>query len=318
MTERTTSRVHRLLCGTDDTRLRASLRILIALVVTFTGALWGSVLVTEVPLSPLYEPLFGHLLALVAVLVAMVVLSRYVDHRPLSAYGFDLSLRWGLDVIAGLVVGIGLVGLAFVLNDQRGVVTVVGELSSGASSSFLFGVGVAVVGWLFVGLWEETIFRGLFLKNAAEGLASRGLPPLATTFGALLSSSLVYGFLHGPLGSNPDEVSLLYSLVMTSVMGGLFGLAYVLSGELALPVGLHMGINFAEHTLFFGPPDGVLPAVLRVEHAVTGERIQFQSIDPEVILPVFLVGYATIVVWAYLWNGSDAFDVSVDRPEQPS
>ncbi|MBZ6494050.1 CPBP family intramembrane glutamic endopeptidase [Natrinema longum] len=227
------------------------------------------------------------------------ILARYVDRRHVSDYGFSLSPTWTVDVIAGTGLGILLVGIAFGVASQRGTITIVETLSSGAFDSFVVGMGVAVAGWVLVGFWEETLFRGVFITNAAEGLAARGLPPSFVLIGAWASSSAVYGAFHGPLGSQPDGVGLVYALAMTAVMGGLFGLAYVLSGELAFPIGLHVGINFAEVTLFFGEPGGVIASLLRVERTATASAVQFQSLDPMVIFPVFLLGYVAVVGWFY-------------------
>jgi membrane protease YdiL (CAAX protease family) len=294
---------NRIFYGTIDSRLRASWRIVVAVGLTFVGALGGTLVVQQVAIPELHVPLVAHLFAVLAVFATAGLLARYIDHRRLSEYGFSLSLSWGFETVVGAIIGIGLVGLAFALAHQRGVVTTVETLSTGAADTLVTGLGVVLIGWIFVGLWEETLFRGLFLKNAAEGLAVRELSPTTAALGAWLSSSLVYGFLHGPLGSNPEGTSLLYALVMTSVMGGLFGLAYLLSNELALPIGLHIGINFAEHNLFFGPPGAVGPAVIRAEHAVSGARLQFQSLDPVVIVPVFVCGYLFVAGWAYLRDG---------------
>lgn len=301
--------LERLLRGSDDDRVRASWRIAIAIGLTFVGAIAGSLVVQRVTPPTLYTPLVAHSFAVVGVLAAVGLMARYVDYRPPSEYGFTLSLGWVIDVLVGTALGVALVGLAFGLNYRRGAVTVLDTLSTGSANSIGFGLGVVVVGWILVSVWEETLFRGLFLKNAAEGLFARGATPLTAALGAWLSSSLVYGFLHGPLGSNPNGVSLSYALVMTSVMGGLFGVAYLLFDELALPIGLHTGINFAEHNLFLGPPDGVAPAVVRVEHAVTGGHVQFQSVDPTVIVPVFGCGYLCIAGWVYLRRG----ELSIER-----
>ncbi|GGM50105.1 hypothetical protein GCM10009006_34130 [Haloarcula argentinensis] len=283
--------------------MRASWRIVIAVGLTLAGALGGALLVQQVAIPDLFVPLVAHLGAVLAVLATAGLLARYIDHRRFSAYGFSLSLSWGIEAVVGATIGIGLVGLAFGLAHQRGTVTTVGTFSTGTADTLLTGLGVVLIGWIFVGLWEETLFRGLFLKNAAEGLAVRELSPTTAAFGAWLSSSLVYGFLHGPLGSNPEGTSLLYALVMTSVMGGLFGLAYLLSNELALPIGMHVGINFGEQNLFFGPPEGVAPAIVRTEHAVSGARLEFQSLDPLVIVPVLICGYLLVAAWAYLRDG---------------
>lgn len=292
-----------LLRGTVDERLRASWRIVLAVVLTFVGALGGTVVVERVDPSALLTPLVAHSFAVVAVLVTVAVVARYVDRRPVSEYGFDLSRGWGVDAVVGAVLGVGLVGLAFGLASRRGTVAVVEVLSTGTAGSFTFGFLVVALGWVFVGFWEETLFRGLFLRNAADGLTVRGATPVTAALGAWLSSSLVYGALHGPFGSTPATVSLAYALLMTAVMGGLFGLAYLLTGELALPIGLHAGINFAEQNLFLGSPGGVAPAVLRVEYATAGGPVQFQSVDPLVIVPVFVAGYALVAGWAFLRHG---------------
>lgn len=295
--------VHLLLFGSEDGRVRASWRIVIAIGLTFVGAIAGSLAVQRVAPPALFSPLLAHSFAVVGVLVAVGLMSRYIDHRPVSEYGFTVSFSWLIDTIVGVGIGVTIVALAFGLNYQRGAMRIVDTLSPASVTSIVSGVGVVVVGWVLVSVWEETLFRGLFLKNAAEGLFARGAAPLTAAIGAWLSSSLVYGFLHGPLGSNPEGVSLTYALIMTSVMGGLFGLAYLLSDELALPIGLHTGINFAEHNLFLGPPDGVAPALVRVEHAVTGAHVQFQSISPSIVIPVFICGYLLIFGWVYVRGG---------------
>lgn len=285
--------------GTTDDRLRATWRLLLATVLTIGGGLVGVLAIQRASIPAVFEPVVGHALAAIAVLVTIGVLARYVDRRHVSDYGFSLSQRWAVDAIAGTGLGILLVGIAFGVASQRGTITIVGTLSSGALDSFALGVGVVIVGWVLVGFWEETLFRGVFITNAAEGLAARGLPPSLALAGAWASSSAVYGAFHGPLGSQPDGSGPVYALAMTAVMGGLFGLAYVFSGELAFPIGLHIGINFAEGTLFFGAPDGITASLLRVERTATASAVQFQSLEPIVILPTFLLGYVAVAGWFY-------------------
>jgi len=101
---------------------------------------------------------------------------------------------------------------------------------------------------------------------------------------------------------------------MTAVMGGLFGIAYALSGELTVTIGLHFGINFAEHNLFFGASEAVIPAVLRVARTGSAEHIQFQSIEPLVILPVFVFGYLCVIGWFYLRERTISHSVRTQGP----
>lgn len=294
--------IRQIVRGTSDTRVRATWRIGIAILLTFSGAAIGGLFIQRIALAELLQPLVGHVFAVGGVLTALFILARYIDHRPIPDYGFALSSEWIVDVLVGTLTGIVLVGLAFIGSYEQGAVTVVEIFSAGAAASFAVGLSILVIGWVCVAFWEETLFRSLFFKNATEGLAARGLSRHMAIAGAWLISSLVYGFLHGPFGSNPESIDLMYALVMTSVMGGLFGLAYALSDELAFPIGLHTGINFAEHNLFFGPVDTIVPAALRVRHAISGESVQFQSIDPLVIIPVFVCGYVFVIGWFYVRN----------------
>jgi hypothetical protein len=289
--------------GSRDRRLRSTWRITAALVVVLGGAIVGTSIVRRLPIPSWMEPVAVHSLAAVSAIGAVVLMARYIDDRAISAYGFDLSARWWMDLVSGVLLGVLLVGVAFGLDFVRGGVTVVDRMATGSVPSFGLGIGISVLGWILVGFWEESLFRGLFLTNAAEGLTARDLSTRTSLVGALVSSSVVYGVLHGPFGSTPDADSLVYALVMTVVMGGLFGTAYILSGELAVPIGLHIGINFAEHNLFLGSPDSMVPTVLRVERAGSGTALEFQSMDPIVVVPVFVLGYVLVAGWFYRRRG---------------
>lgn len=297
---------YRILHGVHDNRVRATWRILSALLLTFVGGFGGLFLIQQVGIEvPDWAVLpTVQLFAVIGVLLALVVLARYLDRREPSDYGFDLSLHWGIDAFAGVLCGIGLVGLGFAFAYQQGTVRIVDVVSAGTADSLGLAIGVVVVGWILLGFWEETLFRGMFLKNAAEGLAARRLSPKAAIFGAWLSSSLIFGLLHGPSGSNPGPHSVAYTLLMTGVLGGLFGWAYLLTEELAFPIGLHMGINLADANFFFGTPDTAVPTLLQVEHSVSGGPVQLQSLDPYLSIPIFICGYLLITGYFYLRHGS--------------
>ena len=296
--------VGRIVFGSADTRIRATWRIIVTLVVIFGGALFGAVLLQGFPLPTWIAPVAGHLFATIAAIGGITLMARYIEHRKISDYGFSISIGWWLDLFAGVLFGCLLVGVAFGLNYVRGEIIIVDTIAIGNAPSFSLGFLVSILAWILVGFWEETLFRGHFLTNAAEGLKTRDFSLKASLFGALVSSSVVYGVLHGPFGSNPSGDSLFYALAMTIAMGGLFGIAYILSGELAVPIGLHIGINFAEHNLFLGSPESAIPTILRVEQAGSGTAVQFQSMDAIVMVPVFALGYILVAGWFYSRQGT--------------
>ncbi len=90
-------------------------------------------------------------------------------------------------------------------------------------------------------VWEEVVYRGCIL---------RWLLPLGAVGALTLSSALFAGlhFLSEPL--YPDRIAVLLA------MGVFFGIAYLVSGNLWFPIGLHLGINIVGFILTNDPYTG--------------------------------------------------------------
>ena len=93
-----------------------------------------------------------------------------------------------------------------------------------------------VLMFVCVGFYEETVFRGYQLKNAAEGLNYPALGPRGAVLLAWALSSVFFWVLHA---NNPSAT--LLSTLNIVLAGLMLGFGYVLSGELAIP------IRFAHH-----------------------------------------------------------------------
>ncbi len=98
-------------------------------------------------------------------------------------------------------------------------------------------------GLIWVSLWEELTMRGVFLCNAADGFR-RWLSPHRAIAAAVALSGLVFGLAHIAQAGHP--VLILIRVLAGVVLGGI----YVLSGSLALPIGVHITVNIAYQTLF--------------------------------------------------------------------
>lgn len=243
--------------------------------------------------------LLSDVLQALVVVGVLVVSARYVDRRELSAYGFRLSRTWWVDFGAGAVLGVVLVAATFASSYALGGVRVVDVVSAGDVGSFaawflLFGIGHACTAF-----WEETLFRGLLVTNASEGLAARGVSPRTALLGALLLSSLLFGVAHVPFSRFPGGTSPVGMLAVWTLMGGLLGLAYVVSGDLAFPIGLHLTANYAITNVFFGSDPTGFPAPPTI---VRTEIIAPETWHPLGGLPmigVILAGYALTLGWFF-------------------
>ena len=237
------------------------------------------------------------------VMSAIVGISaRYLDRRPLRAYGYSLSREWLFDLVVGTGIGTFVVAMTFVVARYTGSLRV---------TSNTLVPDVATLGWLVVFLaaflgvsfYEEFIYRGAFVTNAVEGLTARGVTPPVATAVALLVSTLTFAFVHLP-GAVAADASVVLVAVKTGLLGGLFGVAYLRSGELALPMGVHLGVNYALMNVFGigGAETPGVPTLVTVEHTATGLWSPARGIP---IVGAILAGYVLVFGWTR-WRQHDS------------
>lgn len=122
--------------------------------------------------------------------------------------------------------------------------------------SFANGLFQTVILFFCVGICEELFFRGYQLRNLAEGLNHPRIGSRAALVSGYTLSSLSFGLLH--IG-NP------YASVLSTInifIAGLFlGLGYILTGELSIPIGIHITWNFFQGNVFGFPVSGTTPIV---------------------------------------------------------
>ena len=253
-------------------RLRAFWRILafLALFGVLANVL-GSVVILvwaaasgslEAPVSGIGQDIGGSALLVVtgisslpAVFIALWIVGKLLDRRPLKDFGFRLNGGWFLDLGFGLALGAGLMAAIFLVQLSAGWVTVAGTFETiRPGASFGTALLAPVVTFLCVGIYEEALSRGYLLRNIAEGLNLPGLGPRGGILVAWIASSMVFGALHLP---NPN--STLVSTANITLAGILLGAGYVLTGQLAIPIGVHITWNFFQGTVFGFPVSGLQP-----------------------------------------------------------
>jgi membrane protease YdiL (CAAX protease family) len=220
-------------------------------------ALYGKADPWAIENPTLWPPL---LFSAVQVAVLSVALStvwfmgRFFDRRPLFGFGLRINRRWWLDFGFGLLLGALLMAGIFLTELAAGWVTVTGAFETTREGDPFFPVILApLVGWVLLGIYEELVFRGYQLTNMAEGLNFRRLGPRGAIVLAVVLSSSLFGGVHV---WNPSASAI--STVNLALWGGLLlGSSYVLTGRLALPMGLHIGWNFFEGNVFGFPVSGV-------------------------------------------------------------
>lgn len=218
---------------------------------------WRIVVFSSVALVAI--ALFGYFTAsgyLMTVFLAVLMLSliwlasRYIDKRPFKEFGLSLTGSWIRDFTAGILIAAIAMSIIYGILLWMGWVTMVepGEESSSALISGLFPILFLMI---CVSIWEEVYFRGYLILNLKEGLHSKRIGNTIAVLAAVTVSSLLFGLGHL---NNPGASAI--STLNLVVAGMVLAYPFIVTGSLALPVGIHLSWNFCQGAVFGMPVSG--------------------------------------------------------------
>jgi membrane protease YdiL (CAAX protease family) len=306
----------------DERRLRALWRIVSCLIVA--GCLGGLLYVCMQAATRLGAPgrffhrplsmFLGVVGQLAIVATAVAVTTRWIDRRPLSDFGLGWSRIFVDDFAAGLGLGGLLMVFVFVLEWTMGWVHVTGYFRSDWGRPFAVTLLAPVVVFLAVGFSEELLSRGYLLRNLSEGLRMGRIGPHAALVMGCVLSSVSFGLGHA---RNPGATPV--SIFNIMLAGVLLSFGYMLTGRLALSIGLHISWNFAQCSVFGYAVSGM--TMLRtslIATEQTGPEIWTGGdFGPEgglVGVLAVLVGIFVIGVWVQFRYGRAALHVALLDP----
>jgi membrane protease YdiL (CAAX protease family) len=191
-------------------------------------------------------PLWFYLVLKVAELILLLPLTyacrRLLDRRSFVSLGFRRDRAWRRDLLLGLAMGGLQMGFIFGIEWAGGWLAV-GLLDGAALVGGLAAVVVAAALFVLVAVGEELTFRGYLLVNLRDGAG----PALA-----LALSSLLFGVFHS---LNPNLKPL--GLINIALAGAAMGYAWLVTGNLWLPMAYHFSWNFFQGPIFSLPVSGV-------------------------------------------------------------
>ncbi len=206
-----------------------------------------------------YEPIvrvFAMVFQGIGMVLGVFAAGRLLDRRKFSDFGFHMNKQWWADMGFGLALGAVCMVFIFLVELAFGWITVTDFVQGGQRLSFGAGISLALLQFIIVGVQEELFSRGYQLRNLAEGFNWRAIGPKAALLIGYILSSSVFGLLH--LG-NPNTSAI--STINLIVAGLFLGLGFILTGELAIPIGLHITWNFFQGNVFGFPVSGTQAGV---------------------------------------------------------
>jgi uncharacterized protein len=240
------------------------------------------------------------LASLAGITLSIWIAGRWLDRRRFVDFGFNFGRRWWRDFVFGLVLGAVLMAVVFIVQLGLGWITIT-ETFYTPNGSFPLLLLVVLIAFIAVGIQEELMVRGYHLRNIAEGLNHPALSPRTALILGYILSSIVFGILHI---FNPH--STLLSTFNLFLAGLFLGFGYIITGQLAIPIGLHITWNFFQGNVFGFPVSGnpAGPTFIAIEQAGP-ELMTGGAFGPEAgILGILAMVLGTLLT--YLWVRSTA------------
>ncbi|MYH60514.1 MAG: CPBP family intramembrane metalloprotease [Caldilineaceae bacterium SB0675_bin_29] len=307
--------------NSDDRRLRAGWRLILHVILVAVV-----IVALEVLFSLAFEDLeetfaFGIVqmaLSGLAIVAGTLLAARFLDRRPVSDLGLQFSSHWWRDLGYGLFLGAFLMLLIFLVELALGWVTVEELLATNRSVPFALAILWPLTQFLAVGIYEELVSRGYHFKNLAEGLSFSPLGRKRAILLAWFISSAVFGLLHA---FNPNATVI--STVNLFLAGLFLGLPFLLTDQLAMPIGIHITWNFFQGNVFGFPVSGTS------NNETTFIAVQQGGPDlwtggafgPEagvLGLAAIVVGSLLIVWWVKRTRGAVGFALAVAEYQSPA
>ena len=283
----------RIFISPEERRLRAGWRLLIqtllwlvlmfGLVILFgfiSGRLFSNGLILSVIAS------------LFAVTISVFLARKVLDRRSIVSLGLKTDLRALWDLLVGIGIAAAMMAFIYALEWAFGWLSFEGFAWQNQSmDAVLIGTLEMLLIFVLVGWEEELLSRGYHLQNLASGI---NLP-----WGVILSS-LIFALMH--LGNPNVSVMAVLGLIAA---GFFLAFGYLRTRQLWLPIGLHIGWNFFEGTVFGFQVSG-LDIYRLIEQTVQGPQIftggEFGPEAGLVLIPGLALGVALIYVYSGIRN----------------
>ena len=240
--------------------------------------------------------LASQLTALIAITAATFLARRFLDKQPIISLGLKPGFQAILDILAGILITIFQIGLIFGLELGLGWTKFEAfAWQIEPAAALLKGLGLWLIIFLIVGWQEELLSRGYHLQTMQSGL---------NLFWAIVISSSIFGFLHI---FNPSATWI--STAGITLAGLFLALPFILTRQLWLSIGLHIGWNFCEGVVFGFPVSG-LNTFRLLRHTVSGPILWTGgSFGPEaglLIIPALVLGSALVILYTNIQKKNKA------------
>lgn len=230
----------------NEKRIRALFRIIVFMLIVSVFAVLISFAAND--LTELLEKSLLNFFIMLAFLLSIYLVGRYIDKRKWSDFG--ISILPIKQFIHGALLGSILIIFIFGIQYALGWLNLKDvQFNKFSSYPFLL-VFIGQIFRYFCGsVFEEAFSRGYLLKNIAEGLKGKLTNAQSVLLSYVITSSM-FGILH-----LANDNSSFLSTINLILIGFLFGWMVIKTGKLHFAIGLHAFWNIFQNNIF-GAPNG--------------------------------------------------------------
>jgi membrane protease YdiL (CAAX protease family) len=209
--------------------LRSGWKVLIYVIVLLVSFVVGAIFVSLFFADNLVDENEIEFLAinvgvqLIASIIALLFMARFVDRVPASTFAFPLRVEGRREFLTGAGIATAMLVIVIICCMLLGDLTIERNAASALS---ILSMGLVL---LAAAAFEELVFRGYPLQTLIKGLGQ---------WPAVLLTSILFGLAHL---SNPNASTL--GIINTVLAGLLLCFGYLQTRRLWLPYGLHFVWN---------------------------------------------------------------------------
>lgn len=283
----------------DQQRLRAGWRLLIQFIFMFLFVGFGIMGIQSIT-SGSFVIIFT-IPQFIGIVASVWIGAKLLDKRSFLDYGLHFDQKWWNEFLMGAIIAAIAMGIIFLIEWTAGWITIIDYgWNVDTQNSFVVGIITFFLAMLMVGFHEELFSRGYQILNLTEGLRYPSIGNRGAVAVAVILTSGLFGLLH-IFNSNASGIST-FNIILAGIV---LAIPYILTGSLALSVGLHFSWNFVMAGILGFPVSGmeIGTTVLHIQQGGT-DLLTGGAFGPEagiigwVGMAIMLGGSCVYIKWA--------------------
>jgi uncharacterized protein len=177
----------------------------------------------------------------ICIFITTFVFTRLIENRSFLSIGLNVTESTFGEISYGFLMSFGMISFIFIIEASFGLIKITFKEISLLSISYTFLQGIVL--YFFVALSEELLFRGYIFQSLGKASSNAW---------AISIMSLFFGMMHY---FNPNfSIAALINIIFAGIW---FGVAYLKTGSLWMPITMHFTWNFFQGVIYALPVSGL-------------------------------------------------------------